>query len=90
MLSLMDREKFQEWSDSDELDGTISGTDRLTWTIANGFTALIYAANKIEIKPASLVPGASDDEGPVSSGQSPEEQQLAFARIAAIQNASLK
>jgi uncharacterized protein YndB with AHSA1/START domain len=85
MLARMIPEQFEEWMHSDELDATISGMERLTWTVANGAMS-VCASNRLEIEAKSLIPGMIDE----SQGQSPEEQKMAFERIAALHNASLR
>jgi hypothetical protein len=87
MLAEMTRREFDEWILSDELDGTVSGIDRLTWTVANGAMA-ICAGNKFPVEAAALIPGQHD--AGASSGQSIEEQKAACYAIAARQNASLR
>jgi hypothetical protein len=86
MLAAMSREAFEEWLLSDELDGTVSGEERIAWTMAAVGSALL-AAKGIDAHPADFVPGArSPDEPP--RAQTAEEQIANCELIAAAANAA--
>ena len=85
MLAELPRARFEEWWISDQIDGTISGLDRLLWTVA-GAAALIAKANGVAAEPEDFVPGA---EPPEPAPQSPEMQIEICRQIAAIQNSRL-
>ena len=65
--------------DSDALDATLSGTERLTSTVANG-VALLARREAIEIQPSALIPVATREPEPVNSLI---EQQWNLERLAA-------
>jgi hypothetical protein len=94
MLAELGREQFEEWWISDQIDGTISGLDRLTWTVA-GAAAVTACAQGIDASPADFVPGAPQPEpsgpggGGWGGGQSPEIQIEICRQIAAIHNSRL-
>ena len=77
----MTPEQFDEWSHSDELDGTVTGESRLMWTIANGF-AQLAAADGIDVAPETLIPGETVKPFSQSAG----EQQAIFQHLADLQD----
>ena len=87
LLKSLTPEQFEEWMDSDALDGTVSGMERLTWTVANGFS-VVARREAYEIEAAALIPGETHDADGSGSGQSIAEQKAAVYQAAAIQNAS--
>lgn len=75
MLAELSPEQFEEWMHSDELDSTISGpasnTEKLTETVANGFSVLAHRV-PVDVPPEAFIPGRDAAESTVSD-QTDEE-----------------